>query len=110
MAKSTAVLPSSATVKVLTPPPKANGAAIEAPLVPAPEASVTVTLPAKVNTPEPVILEPAVAPHSRTRLDAEPSVNVDKARVVPALTVTKPLAVVLAASVFVPLPEVFKLK
>jgi hypothetical protein len=99
--RSSAEVPSSATVKVLAAP-KATGELIEAPEVPVP-ALLTVILPPKVKAADPEITDPLVAPHSSTTLVGDPNVNVLLAKIAPALTVKDPDKVVFLAKVVVPL-------
>ena len=107
--RSFAVVPSSATLNVRVAP-NATGQDIVASSVPV-VASVTVTLPPKINKPLPVIEEPAMAPQESVTLVGEPSVKVDKARVDPVFTVNAPETVVLTPKVVeVELPMVRLLK
>jgi hypothetical protein len=77
-----------------------------APLVP--DVEFIVTLPPSVSVPDPVIAAPGV-PVSIVTLVGLPRVYVDRASVVPALTVNAPLTVVLPPSVLVLLPEIVRL-
>ena len=97
--KSEALVPSSATVKVLVAP-IAIGAEIVAPFVPVP-ASVVEIGPASVIKPEPIIAVALVDPHPREILVGLSKVYEDKSNVEPAVIVNPAEIAVFSMSVTV---------